>query len=271
MIQSSLDKKNVVFWNDLCGSWLARSLGITQNSPESLYRFDKAYFAFYPYLKRYVAHEDLEDKKVLEIGLGYGTLGQYLASKASDYYGIDIADGPIAMMSYRLSQLLQGIDIRVSRGSALAIPHADDSFDYVYSIGSLHHTGNLEKAISEVYRVLVPGGKAIVMIYNRYSFRRLLKIPLKRLKSFFQSGQIDIACHGRAFYDVNSRLQSAPHTDFISRSECQRLFKKFAPVKIDVHNFDHFSILGRTIISREKLLGNIGRILGLDLYVTAIK
>lgn len=33
-------------------------------------------------------------KKVLEVGLGYGTLGQLIASRNADYYSADIAEGP---------------------------------------------------------------------------------------------------------------------------------------------------------------------------------
>ncbi len=44
-----IDKANAEFWNELCGTTMARSLGITDHSLESLKRFDEAYLAFYPY------------------------------------------------------------------------------------------------------------------------------------------------------------------------------------------------------------------------------
>ena len=58
---------------------LARSLGITDRTPESLRKFDEAYMAIYPYLSSYVTEQDLKGKRLLEIGLGYGTLGQIIA------------------------------------------------------------------------------------------------------------------------------------------------------------------------------------------------
>jgi hypothetical protein len=52
--RSETDIRNAVFWNELCGSALARSLGITDSTPESLQKFDEAYMAMYPYLSPYV-------------------------------------------------------------------------------------------------------------------------------------------------------------------------------------------------------------------------
>ena len=94
MHQGDLDTENAEFWNELCGSALARSMGITENTPDSLQRFDDAYMTLYPYLVPYVTKEDLVGKKVLEIGLGYGTLGQFIATRACHYYGLDIAAAP---------------------------------------------------------------------------------------------------------------------------------------------------------------------------------
>ena len=98
--QSETDIRNAAFWNELCGSGLARSVGITDRTPESLRKFDEAYMAMYPYLSRYVTAENLTGKRTLEIGLGYGTLGQLIALRGCQYHGLDIAAGPVEMMRY---------------------------------------------------------------------------------------------------------------------------------------------------------------------------
>ena len=59
MPQGEIDTRNADFWNELCGSGLAQSLGITENTPENLRRFDDAYMTLYPYLAPYVTAEDL--------------------------------------------------------------------------------------------------------------------------------------------------------------------------------------------------------------------
>ena len=68
--QAAVDQRNAEFWNELCGTGLAQSIGITDRSPESLRRFDDSYFGIYPYLMDYVTPHALAGKKVLEIGLG---------------------------------------------------------------------------------------------------------------------------------------------------------------------------------------------------------
>lgn len=277
MSSAIIDRKNAAFWNELCGSALARSLGITEASPESLRRFDEAYMRFYPYLGKYVFSEELADKRVLEIGLGYGTLGQVLASRGCRYYGLDIAKNPVAMMRYRFSLL--GIDSlhQAHVGSALAIPFKDATFDYVYSIGCLHHTGNLSRGIAEVHRVLVKGGKAVVMLYNRHSFRRMVFLPLVHARNRLLrregsgNGGTTFSEWVRHFYDKNAKGEGAPHTDYVSRAEVRQLFSGYRHVRIESQNFDEVVYKGKIVVPRAPLLNNLGRVMGVDLYITATK
>jgi len=273
--QSETDARNAAFWNELGGSPLARSLGIRDNTPESLRKFDEAYLAMYPYLSRYVTEEDLEGKRVLEIGLGYGTLGQLIALRGCQYYGLDIAAAAVEMTRYRLGLLGKEVGDRVQKGSALDIPYPDGTFDYVYSIGCLHHTGDLPKAVSEVHRVLAAGGKAVVMLYNRHSFRQLAQLRTRYLWEIVTGRRRrgNLGEMVRARYDSNAAGDAAPHTDFVSRSDVRRhLFEHFSSIRIDAQNFDGLVLFrGRIVIPREKLLGNIARVLGTDLYVVATK
>jgi len=270
--QEDINKRNATFWNELCGSGLARMIGITDHSPESLRRFDEAFMALYPYLDGYIASDDPKGKKVLEIGLGYGTLGQSLASRGYDYYGLDIAEGPVGMMRYRLDLLGQDGPSKVQVGSALEIPHQDASFDYVYTIGCLHHTGNVRQAVSEVYRVLAPGGRAIVMLYNRHSFRLLVQVPWQRLRSLFADNERSFGERLRALSDTNAQGAAAPHVDYTSWLQARWLFRQFSHVRIDIQNFDAYSLFkGKLFLPRERFLNNVARVLGLDLYITAQK
>src|SRR3954453_6260575 len=197
--QPGLDDRNASFWDELCGSSLARSLGVTDASPESLRRFDAAYMASYPYLPHYLEHP-LAGAEVLEIGLGYGTLSPERMARGASYHGVDIAEGPVEMVRHRL-RLVGGDDAetRVLQGSALALPFGDERFDYVFTIGCLHHTGDLPRAVEEVRRVLKPGGTAVVMLYNLHSYRQLTKVCLPELRNRRRSRD-QVA----AMYDTNA-------------------------------------------------------------------
>jgi SAM-dependent methyltransferase len=260
MSQPATDERNASFWDTLCGWNLAQDAGITGRDPNDLARFDELYLGFYPYLERYVP-ADFEGKKVLEVGLGYGTLGQLIASRNADYYGVDIAEGPVETMRLRLSWL--GIpEEHVVQASVLELPFEDSVFDFVYSIGCLHHTGNLERSVQQVRRVLRPGGRAVVMLYNRHSVRQL-QFGIAQALRRRRGGDEEL----RAAYDAGREGDAAPHTDFVSRGEVRRLFHDFARVKIDVQNFDGYG----PRIKREWFLGNIARVAGLDLYIVADK
>jgi SAM-dependent methyltransferase len=268
--QSDIDTSNAEFWSELCGSSLARTIGVHDASADSLVRFDRAYLGLYPYLERYLPWRSGE--RVLEIGLGYGTVGGLLVERGLDYHGLDIAPGPVAMMEHRIG-LLGGAGSAV-QGSALAIPHPDAAFDVVVSIGCLHHTGNLAAAIDEVHRVLRPGGEATLMVYNAHSYRRLLTLPAKAVTSGAWRDPERRRELVRGAYDANEAGAAAPATEFVTAGQLRTMLRRFTDVHLRKENCDPLMLGWRRVrraIPREWLLGNLGHALGLDLYVTARK
>jgi SAM-dependent methyltransferase len=263
--QRQIDARNAAFWDELCGTHLARELGIHTVDRDSLQRFDEAYMRIYPYLRGYLELDRVRGLEVLEIGLGYGTVGQLLAQAGAVYHGLDIAEGPVEMMRQRLRwEGLEG-EQRVRRGSALSLPYEDASFDRVVTIGCLHHTGDTARGVSEVHRVLRPGGRALVMLYNRHSLRQLTQ----RLRARITRRQNrDEWLRGR--YDSNSAGDAAPHVDYASRREVREMFRQFGHVDIDVQNFDGLRY-GPIGVPRELFLNNIARVAGVDLYIVADK
>lgn len=250
---------------------MARQAGVIDDSPDSLQRFDRAFLDYYPYLDRHLPARS-PSGRVLEIGLGYGTLSQLLAERIGEYHGLDIAAGPVQMVRHRLSLMAIGdAERRVRQGSALAIPHADASFDYVYTIGCLHHTGDVTRAVSEVRRVLRPGGTLLVMLYNRHSLRQLL-MRVRELARPHRDAEVRV----RGRYDLNAAGEAAPATEFLSVGQAKLLFSWCRDLRIDRQNFDPFSLhlfrgrLGFTI-TRERLLGTTARVAGLDLYIVGRK
>src|SRR5579871_5807972 len=129
---SDVGVANSAFWNELCGSTLARRLGIKDASPASLKLFDDWYFDFYPYLLPLVNAAGIPGRRVLEVGLGYGSLSQKIAEAGAVYTGLDIAAGPVDMVNHRLQQ--QGLVGRAIPGSVLRCPFPDQSFDIAVAI-----------------------------------------------------------------------------------------------------------------------------------------
>lgn len=269
--QPALDDRNAAFWDELCGTNLARKLGISDASKESLARFDEAYFALYPYLLHYFPRPIVEGRRLLEVGLGYGTLGEALARRGADYHGLDLAAAPVEMVRARLFRVPGARPEQVAQGSVLDLQFADASFDQVVSIGCLHHTGDLFGAVAECRRVLRPGGRLVVMVYNRRSARRALLGPLLSARHRFVHGAPTAEETLRYFYDGRADAEAAPHTDFVSVAELRRLLSGFRDVRIERRGIDRLP-LGPREVSRQLLMRlSLDRLVGLDLYAVAYR
>jgi SAM-dependent methyltransferase len=267
--QTGIDVANATFWDELCGTNLAREIGLTDASPASLDRFDRAYFELYPYLAGYLRAPEMAGRRVLEVGLGYGTVAELLARAGADYHGLDIAAGPVDMARHRLAGIPGARPAQVQQGSALELPFPDASFDRVVSIGCLHHTGDLALAVAEVRRVLRVGGELLLMVYNRHSARRVLLWPLLAARHRVVAGAPTPEAWLRRANDGTAAGDSAPHTDFVSVAELRGLLHGMRDVRIDRRSIDRVP-LGSREVSRAQLMRlGVDRLAGLDLYATA--
>lgn len=273
MDYSEINKANSEFWNELCGTTLAKSLNINDWSLESLVKFDNAYFDIYPYLLDHVPVKDFANKKVLEIGLGYGTLGQKIAENAGEYSGLDIAAQPVAMMNHRIR--LQDFSGKAVQGNMLECPFESNYFDFVVSIGCFHHTGNVQRCIDEAYRVLKPGGTAIIMVYNSFSFRQWQRWPKETWRYLLSEWRLtnpqkNVTSDQIKAYDAGVDGEPAPETVFLSIKKLRQMLSSYQQVKLVKENFDDLIIFNQ-FIPRRRLLSNLGKIAGLDIYISAQK
>src|SRR5947209_2210538 len=116
--------------------------------------------------------------RVLEIGCGLGTDGAQFAKAGAIYTGVDLTDAAVELARKRFELFnLKGC---FRSADAENLDFADESFDLVYSHGVLHHTPDTERAVKEIHRVLVPGGRAIVMLYHRGSYNYRVGIRVLR-------------------------------------------------------------------------------------------
>jgi SAM-dependent methyltransferase len=268
----SIDNANSEFWTELCGSSLARSLGVFDASADSLKKFDDWYFNFYDYLLPLVDIANLKGKRVLEVGLGYGSLSQKIAEGGATFTGLDIAPGPVGMVNHRLGQA--GLPGRAVEGSVLECPFADQSFDAAVAIGSLHHTGNLAQALQELRRVVVPGGRLTFMVYNAFSYRRMIRWPLSTVRhALWGAGALSrkpgSSEEERWAYDADGKGNAAPETDFCSAKELRELLSRWSIDIVQLKNIGDEGPL--RFLSRPFKLRMLGPWLGLDIYVRATR
>lgn len=102
--------------------------------------------------------------KVLDVGCGSGRFAPLLAP-AVQYTGIDMSKG---IIDYARAQYnTENREFMV--GSMVNLPFADATFDGIAMLASLHHVPSetlRKQAVSELFRVLKPGGTVIATVWN---------------------------------------------------------------------------------------------------------
>lgn len=120
-----------------------------------------------PWLSEVVPFHEMKGKRVLEVGSGPGFDAYKISLAGAEYTGIDITPENIVRAKAHLAHFNIAVDVRVGDAEAMEFP--DATFDEVYSNGVLHHVPDMEQAFREVRRVLKPGGRFHVILYNRRS------------------------------------------------------------------------------------------------------
>jgi len=187
-------------------------------------KLDKKRHTQEPDLTKYFEQLLLEGRDLLEIGCGIGTDLREFASRKARVFGFDFSPYNSLISDYGLR--LYGLDGVVILADAEALPFPDCCFDIVYSWGVMHHTPNTDKAISEVYRVLRPGGTAAVMLYHKgiqyllIMGRYILKLCWLRMRR-------------REF--ISYAYDKTPLSQIFSKGEIRQLFHDFDITSIQIN------------------------------------
>ena len=273
--QREIDSGNATFWNELCGTQLAKSLGVIDASPTSLKRFDDWYLAFYPYLASHIPFAAMAGRDVLEIGLGYGTVSQKIAASGARYCGLDIARGPVDMVNHRLRQA--GLPGEAQQGSVLAAPFPDAQLRPHRD----HRVPSSHRKHARTPSPSVTGCSAPGAFSLSWSTTLILTDAGGRLHeppcAIWRRRSADIgelvpaaSAAERGAYDTDQAGAAAPHTDYISVKSLRDLCSNFTAFSATRENIAEEPPFRR--ISRDRLLNTfIPAIAGLDIYVTARK
>lgn len=127
----------------------------------------------------------VKDKNVLDLGCAAGYGSNYLAAnaKATHITGVDVSKEAIEYAGNKF----QSSKLKFQIASAETLPFRNGDFDVVVSLEVIEHVENYQKYLSELTRVLKPGGTAIISTPNKALSSPNLKYPLmaSHVKEFY--------------------------------------------------------------------------------------
>jgi len=105
-------------------------------------------------------------ERILDVGSGPGLLVAELAEDvgpAGHVTGIDIADSMITLSEQRAADSPVADRMTFLRADATALPFDDHEFDAAVAIQVYEYVEDVDAALAELYRVLRPGGRALIL------------------------------------------------------------------------------------------------------------
>lgn len=175
----------------------------------------------------------LAGKQVLEIGCGLGSTATTLARCGCGLTAIDLTQRAVDQTSHRLR--LAGLTARVLKMDAERMEFPDQSFDYIWSWGVIHHSSQTERIVGEMYRVLKPGGRLAVMVYHRHSTRYWITGVLRR-------GVFGLELLGKSPGEIQMSFTDGFLARHYSRSELRQLFRQFEVTELRTLDINDFAI-----------------------------
>ncbi len=102
-------------------------------------------------------------ERVVEIGSGMGAAVGEAARAGAFVVAVDPTPYMRRVLRLRLLVPLRRGQVRVADGAAESLPVADGSADAVWSVNTMHHWTDPERALREIHRVLRPGGRLLLV------------------------------------------------------------------------------------------------------------
>ena len=198
--------------------WNSHPLGIQYQSDFSAEPGSKAFFEDirpwmnpfkFPWIMERIDRESrqLQGKRLLEVGCGMGFDSLEFMKRGVQVSAVDLTPAAIDFARQHFD-IVGAHPEYLAVGNALALDFPDESFDAVWSNGVVHVTGNTPLAISEIRRVLKPGGRAIIChFYRKPSWMYLL--------------------HRLGRENIEHKDEDPPVNDFYTEAEIEAMFEGF--------------------------------------------
>lgn len=198
-------------------------------------------------LGEHVKHLSMDsDARMLDVCCGSGVVGASFKGKVGKMIGLDITPEMIDLARTRLDQ--------VNQGTVYDLPFMEGSFDLVVNREVLHLLPNPERPVSEIFRVLKPGGQFIVGQILPFGpedsawMYRIFKKKQPLIFNMFQEDDFRALLLGAGFVDLEMTEYNlwesidlwidTHETTNLHRHEIRDLFYNAPQEARDVHPFE---------------------------------
>ncbi len=156
--------------------------------------------------------KDLNPQTVLDVATGTAdvALMTYKMLKPTKIVGIDISEGMLDFGRQKIAKLGLQNHIELLTGDSETINFPDNSFDAITVAFGVRNFEHLEKGLSEMYRVLKPGGKLVVLEFSKpkqSAFKQFYNLYMNIVAPGF--GKM-IAKNKEAYAYLNDSVQAFP-------------------------------------------------------------
>lgn len=111
----------------------------------------------------------------VDIAGGYGRLADEYLSRAKSATLFDYSKTELAQ-----AREMYGDKIKTQPGDIYDLPFKDDSFDALMMIRATHHFKEMQKVSDELYRILKPGGIAVIEVANKKTLPKMVRYWTKK-------------------------------------------------------------------------------------------
>ncbi len=157
--------------------------------------------------------------RVLEVAPGPGFLSIELAKKKFRVTGLDISKSFVEIASENAKQ--EGVNVDFRHGNASEMPFENETFDFIICTAAFKNFSDPVGAIAEMYRVLKPGGKAVIVDLRRDASRDAIEHEVANMHLNWLNAQFT----RMTFYQV--LLKSAYTKPEMEALVAQTNFKKY--------------------------------------------
>jgi SAM-dependent methyltransferase len=111
----------------------------------------------------------------------------WMASQGATTYAIDISYNLTRQAADRFRTY--GLTPRFTVASLYELPFQSAAFDFLYTMGTIEHAPDMDRCVAEIYRVLRPGGIALVGVPNKHDpFLRPVMVHLMNMAGIYPYG-----------------------------------------------------------------------------------